>query len=138
MIWVLSRGVTTSQEFGWSSVGTIAKGDKALKGSALLCDLESSSRDRFTNPYRPKVDTRSNDLKCYTCGKSGHTKTQCNREDFSNNVVDTNKPETSDQRTGSLLKSFVFIAKNPVIWTPIVDSNLKTTIVRTILSLKKR
>ncbi|KAH9629660.1 hypothetical protein HF086_001131 [Spodoptera exigua] len=98
---------------------------------------ESTNKDSSTYPKRPRIETRSNDVKCYTCGKLGHTKAQCNRKDTTINTQ-PNKSETLEIKPGEFVKKFCTFCKNLVIWIPIADSNLKLIIVITILSLKKR
>lgn len=72
--------------------------------------LEHNGRNSPNNnpSKRPKVDSRSNDIKCFTCGKVGHTKTQCYR-----NNVDKNDSQQREQKSGTFASKFCTYCKKP-------------------------
>lgn len=70
---------------------------------------EQSGKDFGHLPKRPRLDNRSNDVNCYSCGKRGHTKTQC----FKRDIPQTNSKESHEQKSREFNKWFCSFCKKP-------------------------
>lgn len=76
--------------------------------------LEHSSRDptSLNPPKRFKVDNRFNDIKCFICGKSGHTRAQCFKKDTTGVKNDVHSREQR-QQTDNYFTKFCTHCKKP-------------------------
>ncbi|KAF9410713.1 hypothetical protein HW555_010282 [Spodoptera exigua] len=117
--WVPSHGATISRHSprnlaGAANVKTTSELIALFTSYAKIRKRpsESTNKDSSTYPKRPRIETRSNDVKCYTCGKLGHTKAQCNRKDTTINTQ-PNKSETLEIKPGEFVKKFCTFCKKP-------------------------